>query len=372
MGKLKESRLFFWSIELLTLATLLYVCTKIGFLFQPFGILISTLFAPILVAGFLYYMMNPLVHLLERFKIKRSLAIILIFIVLIVLLSFLVVTIIPSLIDQVSQFAQNFPSMLKEGQNQLDLLAKRPELQNLDMQKYINDLNLSTSKLVTGVVNGFTSSVFSIIGVISSVTLVIVTVPIVLFYMFKDGDKLPNAIVRFVPKSYKQRVLDLISDVNSTLASFISGQALVCLYVGTCAFIGYLVIGMPYALLLGVIAGVMDIIPYLGPWLGVAPAILIALTRSPLEALLVAVIIIVIQIGESNLVYPLVMGKSLDMHPLTIIFILLVAGNLAGLVGMIIGIPAYAVIKIILHHLYRAVDDKKGIPQLNRSEIEEI
>ncbi|MGK9559333.1 AI-2E family transporter, partial [Salmonella enterica subsp. enterica] len=91
---------------------------------------------------------------------------------------------------------------------------------------------------------------------------------------------------------------------------------------------------------LGVIAGVMDIIPYLGPWLGVAPAILIALTRSPLEALLVAVIIIVIQIGESNLVYPLVMGKSLDMHPLTIIFILLVAGNLAGLVGMIIGIPA--------------------------------
>ena len=372
MNKLKESRLFFWTIELLAFATLIFVSTKIGFLFEPIGTFVSTLFAPVLVAGFLYYIMNPLIKFLEnRLKIKRIGGILLVFIVLIVLFVLLVVNLIPNLLEQLTQLIQNFPAMMKEGQKQFNLLVERPELKNIDLQKYLNELNLSTSKFITGAFSGVTDSLLSIIGIVSSVTIVVITVPIVLFYMFKDGEKFPKAVQRFVPLKYKEEVGSLLTDVDHTLSSFISGQAIVCLYVAVCTSLGYWAIGLPYALLLGVIAGAMDIIPYLGPWLGVTPAILIAFTRSPFEALLVAIIVIVTQIGESNIVYPLVMGKSLDMHPLTIVFILLVAGNLAGLIGMILGIPLYAVLKIVLHHLYGMIDDRREIP-LNREEIDEV
>lgn len=348
MRELKKSKILSIIIHLLAAATLILVCTKISFLFKPVGIFISTLFAPIIIAGFLYYVMNPVVGLLEKFTKKRSRAILIVFILIALGFVFFIGIIIPNLLSEVTQLASSMPRIMREQQMAVTELLNRPELSNGDIQRYWNELNISTGRVINGIVNGFTTSIGSVISVLSRSIILMVTVPVILFYMFKDGEQLPSAIRWFIPEKQQKNAEELIQTVNKTLSSYISGQALVCLYVGTGAYITFKLLGIPYAFLLACIAGMMDIIPYIGPWIGVAPAFIIAFANSPQSALILALSIIVIQLGESYLVYPLIMGKSLNMHPLTIILILLVAGNLAGLVGMILALPTYAVVKIIV------------------------
>jgi Predicted permease len=139
--------------------------------------------------------------------------------------------------------------------------------------------------------------------------------------------------------------------MNKTISTYFAGQFLDMLFVGTLTFIGYLIIRMPYALLLAFIAGLMNIVPYLGPWLGVFPAILVALTVSFPQAILVAVVVIIVQQFDGNLIYPHVIGKTLQIHPLTIIVLILVAGNMFGFLGIVLCIPVYAVGKTMIKYL---------------------
>ncbi len=180
----------------------------------------------------------------------------------------------------------------------------------------------------------------------------IVTVPFVLFYMLKDGPKLLPNIKRMLPDKQADVIGDLLVKMSDTIAKYISGQVIECLFVGTFSAIGYGLVGIPYALLIGIFAGITNIIPYLGPYIGLVPAIFIALSMSFKEVILVIVVCVVVQQIDGNLVYPNVIGKTLDIHPLTIIMILLAAGNIAGLLGMILAIPLYAVSKVVVTYVY--------------------
>ena len=155
-------------------------------------------------------------------------------------------------------------------------------------------------------------------------------------------------ISKFIPSSYRKEGLKTLKETGETLAIYINGQVTVALFVGTLAFIGYVIIDLPYALVKALIVAITNIIPYVGPFLGGAPAVLIALFDSPTKALLVVVVITIAQQLEGNVLSPLILGKKLDTHPATIIILLLVAGNLAGILGMILAIPTYAVSKTII------------------------
>jgi len=191
-----------------------------------------------------------------------------------------------------------------------------------------------------------------LIGAVTSITMTIVTVPFVLFYMLKDGPKLLPNIKRMLPDKQADVIGDLLVKMSDTIAKYISGQVIECLFVGTFSAIGYGLVGIPYALLIGMFAGITNIIPYLGPYIGLVPAIFIALSMSFKEVILVIVVCVVVQQIDGNLVYPNVIGKTLDIHPLTIIMILLAAGNIAGLLGMILAIPLYAVSKVVVTYVY--------------------
>ena len=190
------------------------------------------------------------------------------------------------------------------------------------------------------------------IGAVTIITMTIVTVPFVIFYMLKDGPKLLPNIKRMLPDKQADVIGDLLVKMSDTIAKYISGQVIECLFVGTFSAIGYGLVGIPYALLIGMFAGITNIIPYLGPYIGLVPAIFIALSMSFKEVILVIVVCVVVQQIDGNLVYPNVIGKTLDIHPLTIIMILLAAGNIAGLLGMILAIPLYAVSKVVVTYVY--------------------
>ena len=140
--------------------------------------------------------------------------------------------------------------------------------------------------------------------------------------------------------------------MDETLKAYIVGQLFVSLSVGAMLLIGYLLIGLDYAFLLALIGVATNVIPFLGPYLAVIPALIIALVQDPIMALYVAIIMIVAQQIEGNLITPNIMGNALNVHPLTVITIILAAGNIAGIWGIILAVPFYAVLKVIVTNIY--------------------
>ena len=361
--KIKNSKLMFWSVELLIIATLILVSSKIDFVFQPIGTFFTTLFAPILIAGFLYYLLNPLVNLLMKMGVKRLAAIALIFILLIGMIVLIFMSIIPNLVEQLVSLARNIPGFISNMQTWLQELANNatrfPLFKELDVDKYISNLDVSAGSIIQQSLTGVTNGLGSVIGKITTIVLLLVTVPFILFYMLKDGEKLVPNIERLFPEKQRENIKGLLQQLNKTLSDDISGQAIECLFVGTFTFLGYLLIGVDYAFLFGVIAGLTNLIPYLGPYLGLAPALIYTFFDSPTRALLCIVVVIIVQQIDGNVIYPNVIGKSLNIHPLTIILILLVAGNLSGILGVFLGVPVYAILRTLVVFVVKIVKQSK-------------
>ena len=357
--KIKNSKLMFWSVEILIIATLILVSSKIDFVFQPIGTFFTTLFAPILIAGFLYYLLNPLVNLLMKMGVKRLFAILLIFVLLIGIIVLIFMSVIPNLVEQLVSLAKNIPGFISNMQDWLqqaaDNATRFPLFKELDVDKYINNLDVSAGSILQKSLAGVTNGLGSVIGKITTVVLLLITVPFILFYMLKDGDKLVPNVERLFPEKQRDNIKGLLKQLNNTLSDYISGQAIECLFVGTFTFLGYLLIGVDYAFLFGVIAGLTNLIPYLGPYLGLAPALVYTFFDSPYKALLCIVIVLIVQQVDGNVIYPNVIGKSLNIHPLTIILILLVAGNLAGILGVFLGVPVYAILRTVIVFIVKIV-----------------
>lgn len=355
----------FWSLELLILATLIFVSTKIDFIFKPIGTFFSTLFAPVLIAGFLYYLLNPIVNLLEkRVKLKRIYGIILVFLLLIGALVLLIGSVIPSLVSQISSLAESTPSFIASVEKWIREMAQSPFFKQIDLQAQFDKLDISYGNIIQRFLSSLSNSIGSIVGQVANATMIIVTAPFILFYMLKDGNRLVPNIERFFPKNRREQIVDLLGKLNYTLSKYISGQAIECVFVATFTFIGYLIIGVDYAFLFGVIAGVTNLIPYLGPYLGLMPAVLVTVFDSPLKALLCGVVVLIVQQLDGNIIYPNVIGKTLAIHPLTIILVLLVAGNIAGLLGIFLGVPFYAVCRVLVTFIVKLIKEDKKVAEV--------
>ncbi|KRM52628.1 AI-2E family transporter [Ligilactobacillus araffinosus] len=360
LNEKRKKKLMFWSAELLLLASLIFVFTKIRFVFSPVFTFFQTLFAPFLIAGFLFYLLNPLVKMLmkiriKKFKVKRPLAITVVFLLLISVLGLVISFFIPRLIEQIKSLVVGLPGYLSELQRFLTHLFNNSHidwLQKVDLHSYMNKFEGSLTSVLKKFILSLTTSLGSVIGTITSVTVTLVTVPFILFYMLKDGEKLVPTVEKFFPEHNRSKVARLLHEMSATLSRYISGQMIECLFVGTFSAIGYSMTGIPYALLVGLFAGITNIIPYLGPYIGLMPALFLAFSKSLPTVFWVIVVCIIVQQLDGNLVYPNVIGKSLHLHPLTIIIILLVAGNIAGLLGMILGVPLYAVTKVVVKFVY--------------------
>jgi predicted PurR-regulated permease PerM len=360
MEKLRKTNLLYWSVWLLVMACLVWVSTKIDFIFYPIGAFISTIFTPVLVAGFLYYIFTPFIEMLEqRLNIKRPIGILIVMVLLIGIVIFSFLGLIPNLVSQISELLTNLPSVIRSLNKIYQQVIEQEWVERLDIPTQLSQLSGNVQNSISSFLNGLTGSIGSVLSAVANIALLVIIIPLIFFYMLKDGHKFPEAVAQLLPHEYSADVLALLKEINKTIAKYISGQALVCLFVGTFTFIGYLLIGLPYAFLLGVTAAITNIIPYLGPYIGLIPAAIIGLTVSPTKALLVCAVVLVVQQVESNIISPNVLGKTLDMHPLTILFLLLAAGKISGVLGMIVAIPAYAVLKTIVQYVHHYVKNRR-------------
>lgn len=358
----------YWLTQVLLLVTIIFVSTKISFVFEPIGIFISTLFFPILITTFLYLLLNPIVDFIQRFKIPRLLSILIIYVLFVSLLTLVIGNAVPTISKQFTELADALPSYANQTIDFFDDLSHTSEFEWIMNEQ--QDLIANTQEKLVEFANELptiiTGSFQNVLSFVTNIAVIIVTVPLLLFYMFKDGHKFPQAVAKFLPQTYREEGLTLLKETGSTLSTYIQGQVTVGLFVGILSLIGYLIIDLPYALVLAIIVAFTNIIPYIGPLIGGAPAVIVGLFDSPSKALFVLIILVIAQQVEGNILSPLILGKSLDTHPATIVILLLAAGNIAGVLGMILAVPSYAVIKTIVMNVNTFLRARKEPKDLTR------
>ena len=347
----------FWPSLLLVIAALIWVCTKIQFIFQPFLTFISVVFVPLILSGFLYYMLNPILKLLlkvrlGRFRLNRGVASLLLVLMLILIICGGLAMLIPPVVKEITSLVTHLPQTASGLQRLLNDTIQHSPLKNIDLTAYYRQFDHQLANYAQVVLKGLSARIGDVINAVTNITVVTITVPVMLFYMLKDGSKLGPSIQKWLSPHHAKEVDQLLGKMNDTLSSYIAGQVIECLFVAVFTSLGYLLIHQPLALVLGIVAGLCNIIPYIGPYIGIAPALFVSLTMAPQKLILVIIVVIVVQQIDGNVIYPNIIGKTLQIHPLTIILLLLAAGHIAGIAGMILCIPFYAVLKTIAEYFF--------------------
>lgn len=328
---------------------------KIQFIFAPIILLVKTLMIPFLIAGVLYYLFRPIFKFLIRKGMKKTPAILTIYGSFVSLLVIGITLVGPTVTRQFKRFIENVPVFAKKIESFFVDALNSEMVSNLHIKDKINIENIASGLI--GKVDEFLLYIGNnIVGILSTVTgaaVLVVVIPFVLFYLLKDGEKIPELVTRSFHIKHKIEIRRILSEMNYALSSYIQGQLLVSFIVGCMVYVGYLVIGLDYSLLLAVIAMITNLIPFVGPFIGLGFALIVGLMTSVKMAVMVVIIVLVVQQIESNFISPQIMGKKLDIHPLTIILLLLFAGRFAGMIGLLVAVPTYAVGKVIVTNAYR-------------------
>lgn len=355
--KILNNKFVVYTIIIFILSMTIFSLSKIGFILIPISIFIKTIALPIILAGICFYLFNPLVDFLERKGVKRIISILVLYIVIIGALAIIISSVIPPLKNQVDRLIDNIPELTHDVQHAVTNLSNNRYVEqglqsaNTDLDKLSKDTSTHLSKYVSG----FSSGIVNFVGTITEIILSVAVLPFILFYLLKDGKNLPNYIVKLLPNRSRSEAKFILADMNHALSAYIRGQIFVAICIGVLLFIGYLIIGLDYALLLAIIAMVTNVVPYLGPIIAIIPAIIIAFITSPFMLVKLAIVWAVVQLLEGKVISPQIMGRSLDIHPITVIFVILTAGNLFGIIGIILAVPGYAVLKVIITHIYQFI-----------------
>ena len=325
---------------------IIFFLGKIDYALWPFQVIIATLFAPILIGGLFYYLLRPFVGLLSRYVPKLA-GIVIVFAVIAIILSSAFYFFGPTVKTQVEDFLELAPEKVEEVAEESETAMANFEF--MGIQGW--EIRLRAISYFESASNGLVDNIASIFTAVVNIAIVIIVVPFILFFLLKDDEKLIPHITKYLSEERKPEGRKLLKDMDATLASYIIGQALVAVTVGVLMYIGYIIIDLDYALTLAIFAMFLIIIPFLGPIIGIIPAMFVALVSGePFMAVKVIIVLVVVQQLEGNLITPNIMGNRLNIHPLTIILLLMIAAALFGFIGLLIAIPVYAVTKTLIHN----------------------
>ncbi|MGC8970816.1 MAG: AI-2E family transporter [bacterium] len=338
---------FLWILGILFLIWFLYKIRSIVILF--------------LITGILAYIINPSVtKLAYKLKLKKGLAIGIFYIMIITPIITILILILPILGNQIMSLVKDIPKYYEVLIDSLrylqDTLQAKPE-----MQRALDSFLISVRPKIEAYLSNIGIMAFNFIITLTNSLFTLILAIVLNFYFLIDMENIERWFINIIPENIKDKTIKALNEINVSFKSFLKAQLILCLFVGLADGIGAWILRINYPLILGFIAGFTEIIPYLGPFIGAIPAIIIALTISPWKALEIAIWYLVVQQLEAHFVVPNVMGKTMGLHPLTVIFSLLVFGKLLGFWGVILAVPIAAVIKIVLRIYFTDIWRKGGI-----------
>ena len=332
----------------------IYLYTEISYIFTPINTIVNSIITPIIVAYVFYYMLNPLVNFFSK-KISRFSASLLAILVGVITVLVVIIGVVPIIVEQTQNLITAMPRYIEIVKGYLEEYSDNAYVQVV--VEYVNT-NLNVSKISERLISIATSVAQGVVSSISSTASVLVTMPFVLFFLLKDASQFNKFVISLLPKKFEKPVAETIDEIDDKVGSYIQGQMLVSLCIGVMLFIGYNVIGLHYAFSLATIAAFLSIVPYLGPAIAITPAMLVAASTSWVMVVKMLVVWGIVQFLEGNIISPNIMGRSMNMHPLTVIFVILIGVNIAGVVGAILGIPVYSILKVLVGKLLLSIRDR--------------
>lgn len=331
---------------LLLLLIAIFVFLKINSLWMPIVKLAATIILPFFIAGFITYLLHPIVEGLHEKGLHRGLAIFLIYFIFFGGLGFVLYKGIPVVIDQIKDLSESAPVFAEQYRNWIDSLQSHtrewPDGLQARMDEGIDAFETKLDSLLTIIVN-------ILIGFLNSALLLMI-IPFITFYLLKDFPLIKRTAWYLTPKKWRKKGTLFLRDVDQSLGSYIRGQLLVCVIIGTLSSLLFWIFHLKYPLLLGLIVGATNVIPYFGPIIGAVPAIIIAATTSTKLVIVTVIIVFGLQFIEGNILSPYIVGKSLHMHPLLIMAALTAGGEVGGVIGLIVAVPVLAVLKVGIIH----------------------
>jgi sporulation integral membrane protein YtvI len=351
----KEQPLFRLFVQLIGLALL----AVLVFVFRKELLAVIT---PFFIALAIAYILNPIVIWLEKRKIPRSLAVMGIYVLVFGLIFLLIGRLVPTVINEVNRFSVHIPRYIDRAQelieefNQAAAHIQLPDSVNEAIMENLNNLEVTLIEMVKRIPEYTTGLARTLFGIF--------LILILTFYFLKDFEKVKKAFYNIIPSQKQERAAKIMGEIDQSLGNYIRGQLIICTVIGVSTYLALLILKVEFALILGIIAGVTNIIPYFGPFIGAFPPIIVALLQSPPLALKVAVAFFVIQQLESQILAPQVLGKSMGMHPLLVIGALITGGQFLGIPGMILGVPIAAIIRILVRNRLSHIKEESAQPRL--------
>jgi predicted PurR-regulated permease PerM len=317
---------------------------------------LSPVLSPFFAAALLAYLCNPLVLRLQKFKLSRALAVVVVFVLLSIVVVLLLVLLIPMLEQQITYLIKNFPAYLDVVQQRwLPAIAQQfnldPAMFDLaHLRQALMDQLAQSGGLAMQLVSSITQSGLMLFVWLGNLVLI----PVVMFYLLRDWNDLIARIDELLPRRYQPLVEKLARESDDVLAAFLRGQFMVMLALALIYSVGLWLIGLKLGLLIGVISGLVSFVPYLGFIVGIVAAGIAMLLQSHDVLQLIPVIIVfgVGQLAEGMVLTPWLVGDRIGLHPVAVIFAVLAGGQLFGFVGVLLALPAAAVIAVVLRHAH--------------------
>ena len=341
----------------------LILFSQTSYLFNPLKDFISAIGVPVACGAVIYYLVKPIYDYLLNKKVPKGIAILLVMVGVIVIFIMIITSLVPIIQKQLLDLVSQLPYYYQIISEQVEKFMQTGFFETIQEQfnKINTDFIQSITERLNGILNFTFSGIGSVVGIIGDIVITIMTMPVILYYLLKDGNKVIPFVTRMFPTRSQHKISVMLNEMNQQVSSYIRGQITVAICVEFTYIIGYTLIGLPYGVTIGMIAGLLTIIPYLGSIIGLTPALIIGFVTNPTLALHVFLVFVIEQLIESRVLQPLILGSSLKMHPVTILIILLAAGKMFGLVGLLIAVPVYAVVKVFITHFFAWYKEYSGL-----------
>ncbi len=304
--------------------------------------LIREIIALLFVAIILAAAFDPWVDWFQKHKVPRSVSILMIYVIVIGILSLLVVLLIPPISEQVGQLAKNLPQYYERLTTSASQFAESGQQPSLPGVLQTLSTNLA----------GATKSIFSTITGVFGGLVSFIAILVIVFYMTTEESILKKFVQSLTPVKYKDYVINLINQMQKKIGLWLRGQLTLMLIIGIMTYIGLVILGVKYALLLALIAGILEVVPFVGPVISAVPAILVGFSDSLLKVILIIVLYFVIQQIENHIIVPKVMQKAVGLNPIIVIVAILIGAKLGGIAGALIAVPVAAALGVFLNDVF--------------------
>lgn len=319
-----------FDISISTIIKIVLAVFLIWFLWAVRDIIVLFFVVLVIVAA-----IGPLVDKMAKY-IPRLLSLIVVTLVFLGVLTGIGFLIVPPIVTQLQNLAINLPEILSK----LGPFYQSIQHSISNYQESLFNISSQIGSLSNGI---YSTTIGFVSGLVAVVTILVLS-----FYMLLEQESIRKFLHQTIPSEHKERIFELFRKIGNKMGSWLRGQALLMLIIGILDGIALVVLGVPYALTLAVWGGLTEVIPYVGPWLGLIPAFLVALTVSPLKALIILIAYVVIQQIEAQFLAPKIMGRAVGLSPVIIILAILCGAKIMGILGVLIAVPVAAAIGVLI------------------------